>query len=81
MVPEYQLAPARLELALRHEEARAARQAIDTARLRLIQVSAAWEPSGLTTNALALIERATHAQLPDKPVPDRASRRVAHPAN
>lgn len=72
VVPEYQLAPARLEVALRHEEARAAAQAIDTARLRLVQALGGVQPAALTTNADALIERAARVQVPDAPAADRA---------
>lgn len=72
VVPEYQLAPAKLEVALRREEARAAAQAIDTARLRLVQVLGGAPPAALTTNANVLIERAAGAQLPAAPVAERA---------
>jgi outer membrane protein TolC len=58
VVPEYQLAPARLELALRREEIYAASQAIDTARIRLQQVLGSAPPSLLTTNPATLITRA-----------------------
>lgn len=68
VVPEYQLAPARLELALRREEVFATSQAIDTARLRLIQVIGITPPSLLTTNSNTLINRATGLQLPEIPV-------------
>jgi outer membrane protein TolC len=72
VVPEYQLAPARLELALRHEEARAFQQTLDTARLRLIQVLGRVEPAALTTNVQELVERAARARLPAEPAMDRA---------
>lgn len=72
VVPEYQLAPARLEVALRREEARTAAQATDTARLRLVQVLGGVPPAVLTTNAGILIERAAAAQLPAAPAADRA---------
>lgn len=72
VVPEYQLAPARLEVALRREEALADAQVIDTARLRLVQVLGGVEPGVLTTNAGVLIERAASAQLPDVPAAARA---------
>jgi outer membrane protein TolC len=72
VVPEYQLAPGRLEVALRREEARAAAQAIDTARLRLVQVLGGVAPAALTTNAGVLLERAAGAQLPAVPVFARA---------
>jgi len=68
VVPEYQLAPARLELALRREEVFATSQAIDTDRLRLIQVIGITPPSLLTTNSNTLINRATGLQLPEIPV-------------
>lgn len=73
VVPEYQLAPARLELALRHEEAHAARQSLDTARLRLIQVLGRAEPPTLTTNAAALLERGSGVRLPPEFTVDRAT--------
>ena len=69
VVPEYQLAPARLEVALRREEICAASQAIDTARLRLEQVIGI--PVGtLTTNSAVLVERVRQAQLPGLPETD-----------
>jgi outer membrane protein TolC len=67
VVPEYQLAPARLELALRREEFCASLQAIDTARLRLIQVLGITPATLLTTNSLALTDRAANLTLP--PIP------------
>ncbi len=70
VVPEYQLAPARLELALRREEICAVNQAIDTARLRLSQVLGMPAPSQLTTNSDTLITRATSLQLPKEPISD-----------
>lgn len=68
MVPEYQLAPARLELALRREEIHATRQAIDTARLRLEQVLGTNAPAGLTPHAATLTTRAADSRLPAIPV-------------
>ncbi len=67
VVPEYQLAPARLELALRREEFCAANQAIDTARLRLIQVLGVTPPTPLTSLPGALTDRATGLHLPEIP--------------
>lgn len=67
MVPEYQLAPARLELALRREEIYSANQAIDTARLRLGQVLGTPPPPFLTTNSETLITRASTLHLPETP--------------
>ncbi|MEI6167895.1 MAG: TolC family protein [bacterium] len=67
VVPEYQLAPARLELALRREEICAASQAIDTARIRLEQVLGIAPPSLLTTNPATLITRATSLAVPELP--------------
>lgn len=67
VVPEYQLAPARLELALRREEFCASLQAIDTARLRLIQVLGITPATLLTTNSLALTDRVANLTLP--PIP------------
>lgn len=64
VVPEYQLAPARLELALRREECRAASQAIEVARVRLLQVIGSTPPAPLTTNAEALVARTAGIQLP-----------------
>ncbi len=66
VIPEYQLAPARLELAFRREEVRAARQAIDTARLRLEQILGI-ASDALTTNANVLVERVARAHLPETP--------------
>lgn len=63
VVPEYQLAPARLELALRREESHATRQAIDTARLRLEQVLGTNAPAPLTTQATALMVRTAGIRL------------------
>lgn len=68
VVPEYQLAPARLELALRREEIHAASQAIDTARLRLQQVLGVAAPPPLTTHSDTLTRRAADLTLPEKPV-------------
>ena len=65
VVPEYQLAPARLELALRREEICTANQAIDTARLRLIQVIGTTPTTLLTTNYAALTDQAAGLQLPE----------------
>ncbi|MEI8138782.1 MAG: TolC family protein [bacterium] len=65
VVPEYQLAPARLELALRREEIYAANQAIDTARLRLEQILGVPPPELLTTNSNALITRITNLHIPE----------------
>lgn len=67
VVPEYQLAPARLELALRREEICAASQAIDTARLRLEQVLGVTAPSLLTTHSGTLTDRAADLHLPVAP--------------
>lgn len=67
VVPEYQLAPARLELALRREEIEAARQAIDTARLRLEQVLGIAVPAPLIPHARTLVTRATDLHLPAVP--------------
>jgi cobalt-zinc-cadmium efflux system outer membrane protein len=72
VVPEYQLAPARLEVALRREEARTADQAIDTARLRLVQVLGGAAPGPLSTNTAVLIDLAAGARLPAVPVAERA---------
>jgi outer membrane protein TolC len=65
VVPEYQLAPARLELALRREEFCAANQAVDNARLRLIQILGTTPSIQLTTNSNALTDRATDIKLPE----------------
>jgi len=75
VVPEYQLAPARLELALRREEVCAARLAIDTARLRLMQILGVPQKI-LTTNANALVDHVTKARLPESlpPEPSFATR-------
>ncbi len=64
VVPEYQLAPARLELALRREEFCTANQAVDNARLRLIQTLGITPPIQLTTNSNALTDHAADLQLP-----------------
>ena len=64
VVPEYQLAPARLESALRREECRASAQAIEVARVRLLQVVGSTPPAPLTTNAEALVARTAGLQLP-----------------
>jgi outer membrane protein TolC len=64
VVPEYQLAPARLELALRREEGRASAQAIEVARVRLLQVIGSTPPAPLTTNAEALVARTAGLLLP-----------------
>lgn len=64
VVPEYQLAPARLELALRREECSASAQAIEVARVRLLQVIGSTPPAPLTTNAEALVARTAGLQLP-----------------
>lgn len=72
VVPEYQLAPARLEMSLRREEARAAAQAVDTARLRLVQALGGVEPVSLATNAAGLVDRGAQARLPATPAPERA---------
>lgn len=69
VIPEYQLAPARLELALRREEIHAARQAIDTARLRLEQVLGSPAPTNLTLNPGTLTNRAAGLRLPAPPLP------------
>lgn len=63
VVPEYQLAPARLEAALRREEILAADQAIDAARVRLVQVLGT-TPVTLTTNAGVLVEAVVRVHPP-----------------
>jgi len=57
VVPEYQLAPARLELALRLEEEGATDQAIDTARIRLIQAIGTTPSKPLAAKAETLLAR------------------------
>lgn len=69
VVPEYQLAPARLELSLRREENSTAIQATDAARLRLIQVLGLTPPRPLTTDEQALIRFADIARLPADDLP------------
>ena len=64
VIPEYQLAPARLELAFRREEVCVARQGIATARLRLEQVLGTASDT-LTTNANALADRVAGSRLPE----------------
>ena len=67
MVPEYQLAPARLELAFRREEFCAAVQAIDTVRLRIVQVLGVTSPPMLTTNSNTLTDLIAGLRLPEAP--------------
>lgn len=77
VVPEYQLAPARLEVGLRLDEATSTLAAIDAARIRLAQVVGSPDCPPLSTNADALLlqSRVQHpATTPPPPATPRCGR-------